>query len=128
METSAEKVSRLMRALETLSDQEYCLLIARDYTGVIVIQDRCQPVIDEISRLMLEPGLASRLHATTRTRVDEWLIKQTDQLARLAADKTAAHQDLQLLGVAQSRNHLFRSAYGCNNAGPAQPSTYAEAG
>jgi|GEM_PF-825519 len=127
MESQVEKIVRLVGALEILSNQLFGALNAGDYPGALGIQDRCQPVLDEISRLMVEPGLARSLDPATRERVDRLLKNQLDQVERIEADKSVLREELKGIRTAQTRTQRFRSAYG--KPGYSSPSgNYAETG
>lgn len=127
MESSLQRVSRLVAALEILSDQILGSIHAADYASALALQERAQPVIDEISRLMVEPGLRRRLDADTQTRVDRLLRGQLDLLARIEADRSTAKDELQLIRTAQARTQRFRTAYGSSGT-VSPPSHYAETG
>jgi hypothetical protein len=128
MESSLQKVGRLVGALETLSDQAFGSMNSGDYPSAIPIQHRAQLLIDEISRLMVEPGLVRLLDPTIRTQVDRLLKEQLNQLQRIKTDKSAVCKELQAIRVAHSRTQLFRSAYGRNDTVPSPPGNYAETG
>lgn len=127
MESSVKKVSRLVEVLEQLFDQASCSVNAKDYPGALVIRERCQPVIDEICRLMVEPGLADAIEPSTRERLNQLLKKQFAHLERISVDKSVVNEELHALQVAHSQMQRFRSAYG-SSAGAHSLSNYAETG
>lgn len=111
MESPARKVSRLLGALETLSDQEFSLLNAGEHTEARALQDRRQPIVDEIVRIMAQPGVAQSLDSSVLLQAEELISKHAEQIARMDVEKAALRAGLNSISGALTRTHQFRSAY-----------------
>lgn len=121
MESPARKVSRLLGALETLSDQEFTLLNSGEYTEALSVQNRRQPLVDEIARIMAEPGVAESLDPAVQVQAEELIKKQAEALSRLASDKAAVTSQLNSISAALSRTQHLHTAYRSNSEpGPSQ--------
>jgi hypothetical protein len=112
METPARKVQRLLGSLETLFDHAQFLVNAGEYSEVVDVQDRCQPLVDEIARLVLQPGVNASLDAETQARANRLLRRQLETIEKIASDKDVVREQLQVLSGVQAKTQLFRSAYG----------------
>lgn len=112
METPLQRVSRLLGALETLSAQQSFLVGTEDFKGVLALIDRSQPLVNEIARLMLQPGVSRTLSPALQKRAQEFFDRQRATSESLAAKKACVREQLDELAALKSRTHRLRGAYG----------------
>lgn len=122
MNSPSEKISRLLGALHTLFDQQSFLLSSGHYSEARDIQDRCQPLVDEIVALTLAPGVTQSLDPAIQSQADLLLKKHLAQSEQLASAKAGLEADLKLISLAQSRTQRLRGAYREANPGSSSSS------
>ena len=111
MESPAGRIRRLTTALLELSSQTTLLLDAADYEAAAALQERSRPLVDEIARLAVQPGVASSLDADTQRLAHKLMASQAAQVEQLAVQKRAVSEELDALRSAQTRASQFKSAY-----------------
>ena len=120
MESAQQTVSRLLGALETLTEEERHLLETGAYPEAIAVQERSRPLVDKIAELMLIPGLASSLEQSVQMRAQDMLSAQLAQIKKLDQQMEKTRQQLQEIHSAQSRAQrvrpIYRSPYGVKNS------------
>ncbi|PTY05079.1 hypothetical protein DB347_16495 [Opitutaceae bacterium EW11] len=112
METALQRVGRLIGSLETLSSQQSFLLAADDFAGVLDLVNRCQPLIDEIARLMMMPGVSRSLEPALQRRAQNFFDSQRSLSEKLTSKKTVVREQLDEIAAVRSRVHRLRGAYG----------------
>jgi len=124
MEKPTQKVSRLLIAVESLFEEIFLLLDSGRHAEAVVVQDRCQPLVDEIARVLMQSGVASSLDAATQVRADTLMKRQLAQIERLSNDRRLVTEELETIATALGRTHRFSSAYGTHRDG-LRPRSYA---
>ena len=108
METPAQRCARIMTSLEDLAAQEAAALANRDFTALVALQERTEPLVDFFVRTapgyLNEPGLRARLSEFQRLRQ-----KTSDALA-VEIEHTRA--ELLQTRAAQRRAAQIAPAYG----------------
>ncbi len=112
MESPAQRVARLIKALESLLEPQVRLLAARDFPNFQSIQERAQPLVVEIATLVRQPGVREQLAPSLRRRGEALVHRQAEILAELATTKTAFRHELSMLSSLQARLYRYRNAYG----------------
>lgn len=123
MESPARKISRLLASLETLSDQEFFLLNYGQYAEALVIQNRRQPLVDEICRIMADPAVAASLDPDVQVRAEELIAKQAAQSEKLAKESAAVQAQLHSISAALARTQNLGTAYRSKST-PGQAQSY----
>lgn len=111
METPATRIRRLTAALHDLSSQVSVSLENREIEAVLDVMERGRPLVDEIARLSLQPGVAATLDSQTQESARRLMDLQRLQGERLEQLKREVTDELAELTLAQSRTQRFRGAY-----------------
>jgi hypothetical protein len=115
METAAQRIARLVGALHTLSSDADFQLANGEFEAVADLQGRCAPLVDEIARLMVQPGVAGSLDRRTQELAQAVLTGQLQQIEKLKAEGARVREQLNELTALQARTRAFRGAYSAYN-------------
>lgn len=111
MQRLFSKLDRLLGSLESLFEQQLFLFDTGGYTEALELQHRCQPLIEEISTIMEQPGMKQAIHQDLRHRAEALIEKQSVQLQHLSTAKSAVREQLYSISQAISRSSRLRTVY-----------------
>lgn len=111
MEAPAARIRRLASALSELSEQTSTLLEHSQIDGALEQLERSRPLVDEIARIALQPGVASTLDPRTQELARGLMDRQLRQVEQLGRLKREVAEELASLKTAQTRTQQFRVVY-----------------
>lgn len=107
METREHAFSRLVRALQTLVEQEAAQIAARDYRGVVKTQQRATPVVARLAELG-----ASAADADSLVRVAALMVRRQQSQDLLAVQIAQTGEALRRSSESKRRISQIAPAYG----------------
>ena len=108
MESSAQRCSRILTALEDLVAQEWAALRAREFDTACDLQDRAAPLVDFLASQRLDEVNDE----TLRSRIADLHLRRQQTADWLSAEITLARAELQQTCLAQRRVAQIVPAYG----------------
>lgn len=107
METPAEACLRLAGALEDLVTQEAACLQARDFTAILAIQKRAQPLVNHLATH--GPAVADE---KLKARISAILARRSEFQIKLAGEIEEKRQQIATLEASQRRAAQVAPVYG----------------
>lgn len=111
METPIQTATRLLAALEDLTAQEAVLLRTLDFADAVAIQERAEPLIDQLAALAVHPEVAA-----LRSKVKG--VVERRQQSRLFLDAQLGRLQSELRRLDEARTRLARVAPAYVTASP----------
>ncbi len=122
METPAQTVSRLLKALEELTSAEHGLLDAGAFHDAHLVQERELPLVAKIAELMAQPNLLAQLSPDAVARARKLIKAQAQQLDQLTHNLQETRARLDAISAAEKRAQLLAPAYR-NSTGTTPPTS-----
>jgi len=111
METPHQAITRLLTALEALTQEEEHLFAKGRYTESTAVQQRSMPLVRKIAELLVGPNVAQTLAPDLQVRIQTLLKNRQTHYDRLTVQLDVTQKELEKINTAQARTKRMRPVY-----------------